>query len=245
MARGRSAGARTRRPRTSSAINRRAGSRTPPPHFRPPPAATVQTLRLRSALKRLRQAAPRRGKSKKARVTISNPRRHHDAKLNRGIPLPVPGIFGAFTTVDSTIRTQIETRHAVDVLLICQWSNTPWRVFCWNDTGGATSTDKVLAADNPQFDPPSQVRPMRMSLRLRSTTYSGQCAGVVRILSVPEAPNWYTNGAFNPQNHDVPFIGQAFKDSLVDFVKQDNRTVLFASGIRNALYMRAPHHTDP
>jgi len=116
---------------------------------------------------------------------------HHDPLSNAGTPLGVPDTVGSFLTLDSVSRGTQNTSTSATVYLICQWTSSDVRVCYLNSTSRAVV---AYATTNLTSSQPHQIRPLRMSMRLRNTSVFTSQQGVVRSLCLPNALLWEWEG---------------------------------------------------
>lgn len=130
---------------------------------------------------------------------------HHDALLRKDKALPVPGVQGAFVTVPTVARAELETGSMMFYVVV-QWTASKARAM--QISANRQMTDSFMINGSLDNDSPTAVRPLAMSIRLRNSSVYTSQAGIVRVLSVPQQIEWEFDGT-NPN-----FLSQACFDSL-------------------------------
>ena len=180
---------------------------------RPAPATTTRNVRAKKApapkaravkaVRVMRQAAPK--KRAKKTVNPSASLRHHDAMLRKDAALPVPGVQGSFVSVPTIARAELTT-GTNSFFVVIQWTSMSCR-------GVQISANRVMTGSfmnngTLASNPPTSLRAMAMSIRLRNTSVFTAQEGVVRVLSIPEQLAWEFDT-------DPSAVSQTFYDSLV------------------------------
>ena len=124
-----------------------------------------------------------------SRPTMRDPHGLHrmfDACNQYGRPLAVPGAVGNSVCLDGVSRGSWFTNGAVDTFLVVQWTPSATKVI------GITAAGSVTRFTCPQLTSaaPTQIKPLRLSVRLRCTTQFSNIGGIVRSLNSPQQVDW-------------------------------------------------------
>jgi hypothetical protein len=163
-----------------------------------------------------------------------------DPTMNRGRPLPVPGLIGHFTCVDSSTNGQYITNSTTHGVLVLQWTTSEIRFMTLNDspTSGGVSMH-LHGLQTMQLAAPSHVRPMRLSLTLRNVTKADDVAGSIRVLMLDDSIEW----AFSADGGSTTWANY---NTLASLVENDSRAKTYSNNeLRNGhRWCLAPSSTE-
>lgn len=142
-----------------------------------------------------------------------------DPALNKNVAPSLAENIGASVPVNSKLRVNLTVGTGTGQIIIYQWTGGKYSVFTCQ--AGALPLTRYT---DPQLDSaqPTSVKFGRASLRLRNLTRADTVAGVVRVLSLPNALDW--DFTINTSN-----LTATFRDELLAMVGSHPETKTYTA----------------